>query len=67
MTCVIWKLASVCLETELVLVQDSTQFAPNASYAKKPFWMHPMILMGKGAQVEAQFAFFGYSANIDVR
>jgi hypothetical protein len=26
-----------------------------------------MILLGKGAQVEAQFALFGYSANLDAR
>ena len=29
--------------------------------------MHPMILLGKGAQVEAQFALFGDSANLDAR
>ena len=29
--------------------------------------MHTMILLGKGAQVEAQFALFGDSANLDAR
>jgi len=24
-------------------------FAPNAPYANKPFWMHSMLLLGKGA------------------
>ena len=29
--------------------------------------MHSMILLGKRAQVEAQFALFGDSANLDAR
>jgi hypothetical protein len=29
--------------------------------------MHPMILFGKGAQVEALFALFGDSDNLDAR
>ena len=29
--------------------------------------MHPVILLGKGAQVEAQFALFGDSANLEDR
>ena len=29
--------------------------------------MHLMILLGKDAQVEAQFALFGDSANLDAR
>ena len=29
--------------------------------------MRPMILLGKGAQVEALFALFGDSANLDAR
>ena len=29
--------------------------------------MHPIILLGKGAQVEAQFGLFGDSANLDAR
>ena len=34
---------------------------------KKPFWMHPMVLLGQGAQVKAQFGLFGDSANLDAR
>ena len=40
---------------------------PNAPLAKKPFWMHPMVLQGKGAQVAARFGLFGDSANLDAR
>ena len=29
--------------------------------------MHPMMHLGKGAQVEAQFALFGDIANLDAR
>ena len=28
---------------------------PNVPLAQKPFWTHPMVLLGDEAQVEAQF------------
>ena len=37
---------------------------PNALEAKKTFRTHAMVLLGKGAQVEA---LFGDSANLDAR
>jgi len=40
---------------------------PNAPYSKKPFWMHPMVLLDEEAQVEARFSVFGDSANLDAR
>ena len=40
-------------------------FAPNIPLAQKSFWMHPMVLLGEGAQVEARFGLFGDSANLD--
>ena len=67
MTCVIWNLALVCLEIVFVLVEDSARFAPNAPLDKKPFWTHPMVLLGQGAQVKARFGLFGDSANLDAR
>jgi len=39
-------------------------FASNAPLAKKPFWTHPMVLLGEGVQVEAWFGPFGDSANL---
>jgi hypothetical protein len=30
-------------------------------------WMHPMVLLGDEAQVEARFGPFGDSANLDAR
>jgi len=33
----------------------------------KPFFMHPMVLLGEEAQVEAQSSLFGDSANLDAR
>ena len=35
--------------------------------AQKPFWTHPMILLGDEAQVEARFYPFGDSGNLDAR
>jgi hypothetical protein len=29
------------------------RFAPNIPYAQKSFWMHPMVLLGDVAEVEA--------------
>ena len=40
---------------------------PNAPYSKKIFWMHPMVLLGEEAQLEARFGLFGDSANHDAR
>ena len=62
MTYVIWNLTSVYLEIVLVLVKIGARFAPNALEAKKTFRTHAMVLLGKGAQVEAQF---GDSANLN--
>jgi len=67
MTCVIWNLTSVCLERLLVLVQDRRMVCANAPQAKKPLWMHPMVLIGQEAQVEARYGLFGDRANLDPR
>jgi hypothetical protein len=39
----------------------------NVPYAQKSFWMHPMILLGDKAQLDARFGPFGDSANLDAR
>jgi len=67
MTCVLWNLALVCLETVLVSVQDMCTVAPNAPKSKKPFWKHLLVLLGEEAQVEARFGLFRYSANLEAR
>ena len=67
MTCVIWNLALVYLETVLVSVKIAARFAPNAPKAKKPFWTHPIVLQGQGAQVKGWFGLFGDSASLDAR
>ena len=43
------------------------RFAPNVPSALKSFGMHPMVLLGDEAQVEARFGPFGDSANLDAR
>jgi hypothetical protein len=43
------------------------RFAPNVPLAHKSFWMHPTILLGHEAQVEACFSPFGDIANLDAR
>jgi hypothetical protein len=50
-----------------VSVQDRAWFAPNVPYAQKSFWIHPILLLGDEAQVEACFGPFGDSANLDAR
>ena len=67
MTCVIWNLALVCLETVLVLVQICARFAPNAPKSNKPFLKHLLVILGEEAQVEAWFGLFRDSVNLDVR
>ena len=38
---------------------------PSAPRVKKPLWTQPMVLLGKGAQVEAWFGLFGDRAILD--
>jgi hypothetical protein len=40
---------------------------PNMPWAQKSFWMHPMVLLGDEAQVDALLGLFGDSANLDPR
>ena len=40
-------------------------FALNVPWDQKSFWMHPMVLLGDEAQVEASFGPFGDSAILD--
>jgi hypothetical protein len=35
--------------------------------AQKSFWMHPIVLLGDEALVDACFGLFGYRANLDAR
>ena len=55
MTFIIWNLVRFA------------RFAPNAPWAKKPFWTHLMVLLGEEAQVKARFGLFGDRANLDAR
>ena len=64
---VMWNLVSVCLETVLVSLQDRCTVCAKHTMAQKSFWMHPMVLLGDEAQVEARFGLFGDSANLDSR
>jgi hypothetical protein len=40
---------------------------PNMPWARKSFWMHPMVFLGDEAQVAALLGPFGDSANLDPR
>jgi hypothetical protein len=66
-TWVMWNLVLVCLETVLVSEQDRCTVCAKLPWAQKLFWMHPVILLGDEAQVQAQFSSFGNSANLDAR
>jgi hypothetical protein len=49
-----------------VSVQNScTVCAKRTTGLEKSFWMHLMVHLGDGAQVEARFGSFGDSANLD--
>jgi hypothetical protein len=63
---VMWNLVLVCLE---IVCQSKigARFVPNIPMAQKSFLMHPMVLLGDEAQVEARFRLFGDSANLDTR
>jgi hypothetical protein len=42
-------------------------FALDVALAQKSFWMHSMVSLGDGAQVEARFGPFVDSANFEAR
>jgi hypothetical protein len=60
-------LDSLHLEIVLTSTQAGARYATNVPLAQKSFWMHPMVLLGDNAQVEARFSLFGDSANLDAR
>jgi hypothetical protein len=62
-----WNLISVCLEIVLVSMQDRCTIASNVPLAQKPFWMHPMVLLGEIGRGEAHFGPFGDSVNLSAR
>jgi hypothetical protein len=63
---VTWNLISIRLETTPVqrYVLDLHQMCHRLI---KSFWMHPMVLVGVVAQVDARFGPFKDSANLDKR
>ena len=60
-----FNLVFVCLETVLVLVQDTCTVCAKCTIGSEIVWMHPMVLLGDVAQVEAHFVPFAHSANLD--
>jgi hypothetical protein len=51
-----WNLVSICLEIVLVSAQDRCTVCENFPLDQKSFWMHPVVLQGNEAQVEARFS-----------
>jgi hypothetical protein len=62
-----WNLILVLLEMVLASVQHRCKVSPIIPKGQKSFWMHPMVLLGDEAHVEAYFGPFGESANLDAR
>jgi hypothetical protein len=60
-----WNLVSIHLETVVVSVQDSCTVC--TKHQSESFWMHPMVLLGDEAQMDARFGLFGDCANLDAR
>jgi hypothetical protein len=50
-----------------VSVQDRCTVCAKCTMAQESFWMHPMVLLGDEAQVEAHFSLFRDSAKLNAR
>jgi hypothetical protein len=50
-----------------VSVQDRCTVCTKCTIGSKWFWMHPMVLQGDEAQVEAHFGPFGDTPNLYAR
>ena len=48
-----WNIVSVCLEEVLVSEQDWSTVCAKRTIGSEMFWMHPMVLLGDEAKVEA--------------
>jgi hypothetical protein len=62
-----WKLISVRLEIVLVSAQDRCIVCAKCTTGIETFLTHPMVLQGDVVQVEARFAPFAHSVNLDTR
>ena len=67
MTCVMWNLILVRLETVLVSVEDRFMVCANNTTGSDIVFNASMVLLGDEAQVEACFSPCGDSANLDAR
>ena len=67
MTWVIWNLASFGSETVLVSVQDRCMICAICSIGLQIILYAPLVPLDDEAQVDACFAPFGDSANLDAR
>jgi hypothetical protein len=64
---VMWNLVSVHLEIVLMLVQDRCKVCTNVPSARKPFWTHPMQLLGHVGHVKSRFGPFGNNVCVGAR
>jgi hypothetical protein len=62
-----WKLVSVRLEIVLISAQDWCTVCTECTMGMETILTHPMDLQGDMVQVEACFASFGDSVNLDAR
>jgi hypothetical protein len=51
----------------VVLVQEMCTVCAKRTIGTEIFWIHPIVLLGDEAQVDARFGLFGDSANLDAR
>jgi hypothetical protein len=64
-TWVMSNLVSLCLDTVLVSAQDRCTVCAKHVIGSRIILDTPMVLLGDQAQVEAHFALFGDSGNLD--
>ena len=65
MTWVILNLASFCLETVLVSVQDRCMVCAKCTIGSESILDASMVLLGDEAQVQARFGLFRDSTSLD--
>jgi hypothetical protein len=61
-----WKLVSFHLEIVLTLTQGAW-FAPSVPWTRKPFWTHPMDLLGDVGHGKSCFGSFGDGVCVGTR
>jgi hypothetical protein len=61
---IMWNLIFVLLEIVLVSLHDKCMVCAKCTIGSEIIWMHPKVLLGDEAQVEARFGLIGDSGSL---